>query len=104
QLSLFEQDAGLGRYAISILVVIETTPGLRALHDILCSTPRIRGASLATAEQGDLMVDLGGRWTPTGEALAYARGKFVCDARAARATWILDGVFMNLRDNLALAA
>jgi citrate lyase subunit beta/citryl-CoA lyase len=104
QLSLLEQDAALDRHAISILVVIETTVGLRALYDILRSTPRVRGAALATAEQGDLMVDIGGRWTPTGEALAYARGKFVCDTRAARATWILDGVFMNLRDNLALVA
>ncbi len=104
QLSLLEHDAALDRYAISIMVVIETTVGLRALHDILRSTPRVRGAALATAEQGDLMVDLGGQWTPTGEALAYARGKFVCDARAARATWIFDGVFMNLRDKLALAA
>ena len=103
-LSLLEQDAALDRYAISVLVVIETTLGLRALYDILLCTPRVRGAALATAEQGDFMVDLGGQWTPSGEALAYARGKFVCDARAARATWILDGAFMNLRDNLALAA
>jgi citrate lyase subunit beta/citryl-CoA lyase len=48
------------------------------------------------------MLDIGGRWTPTGEALMYARGKFVCDARAAGVTWIVDGAFMNLRDLSAL--
>jgi citrate lyase subunit beta/citryl-CoA lyase len=103
QLSLFEKDAALGQYAISILVVIETSVGLRALYDILASTPRVRGAGLATAEEGDFMLDIGGQWTPSGEALSYARGKFVCDARAAQSTWILDGAFMNLRDQPALA-
>ena len=103
QLSLFEKDAALTPFAISIVVVIETTVGLRALYDILTSTPRVRGAGLATAEEGDFMLDIGGRWTPSGEALTYARGKFVCDARAAQSTWILDGAFMNLRDQSALA-
>jgi citrate lyase subunit beta / citryl-CoA lyase len=104
QLSLFEKETALAQYTISILVVIETSLGLRALYDILRSTPRVRGAGLATAEEGDFMLDIGGRWTPCGEALAYARGKFVCDARAAQARWILDGAFMNFRDPAALAS
>lgn len=48
------------------------------------------------------MVDLGGRWTPGGEAFLYPRSKLVCDARAAGIGWPLDGVFMNLRDDEAL--
>jgi citrate lyase subunit beta / citryl-CoA lyase len=102
RLSTFERDTGLDRDSISILVVIETSIGLRSLFDVLRSRPRIRGAALASAEEGDLMLDIGGRWTPTGEALAYARGKFVCDARAAGVSWIVDGAFMNLRDLKAL--
>jgi citrate lyase subunit beta/citryl-CoA lyase len=102
RLSTFERDRGLDRDSISILVVIETSIGLRSLFDVLRSRPRIRGAALATAEEGDFMLDIGGRWTPAGEALTYARGKFVCDARAAGVTWIVDGAFMNLRDLGAL--
>jgi citrate lyase subunit beta/citryl-CoA lyase len=102
RLSTFERDRGLDRDSISILVVIETSIGLRSLFDVLRSRPRIRGAALASAEEGDFMLDIGGRWTPTGEALAYARGKFVCDARAAGVSWIVDGAFMNLRDLKAL--
>jgi citrate lyase subunit beta / citryl-CoA lyase len=101
-LATFERDTGLDRHCISIMIVIETTLGLRSLFDILRSSPRVRGAALATAEEGDFMHDIGGRWTPTGEALTYARGKFVCDARAAQATWVIDGAFMNLRDAAAL--
>jgi citrate lyase subunit beta/citryl-CoA lyase len=102
RLTIFERDNGLDRDSISILVVIETSIGLRNLFDVLRSRPRIRGAALASAEEGDFMLDIGGRWTPTGEALTYARGKFVCDARAAGVTWIVDGAFMNLRDGNAL--
>jgi citrate lyase subunit beta/citryl-CoA lyase len=58
--------------------------------------------SLASAEQGDFMVDLGGRWTSSSLALTYPRSKMVVDARAAGLQWLVDGVFMNLRDNDAL--
>jgi len=102
RLAMFERQHGLDLHSISVTVVIETCIGLRGLFDLLRSKPRIRGAGLATAEEGDLMVDMGGQWTPTGEALTYARGKFVCDARAAGATWVVDGAFMNLRDEHAL--
>jgi citrate lyase subunit beta / citryl-CoA lyase len=102
RLAAHELDAGLDAGAISILVVIESSMGLRNLFDALSHTKRVRGAALATAEEGDFMCDIGGRWTATGEALAYARGKFVCDARAAKMTWLVDGAFMQLADEPAL--
>lgn len=104
RLSAFERASGLKPNAIPVLVVIETSFGLRNLFDILSSVSRVRGAGLATAEEGDLMSDLGGRWTPDGTALSYARGKLVCDARAAGAAWLVDGAFMNLNDDSALEA
>jgi citrate lyase subunit beta/citryl-CoA lyase len=102
RLAAHELDAGLDAGAISILVVIESSMGLRNLFDALSHTKRVRGAALATAEEGDFMCDIGGQWTATGEALAYARGKFVCDARAAKMTWLVDGAFMQLADEPAL--
>jgi citrate lyase subunit beta/citryl-CoA lyase len=102
RLAAHELDAGLDAGAISLLVVIESSMGLRNLFDALSHTKRVRGAALATAEEGDFMCDIGGQWTATGEALAYARGKFVCDARAAKMTWLVDGAFMQLADEPAL--
>jgi citrate lyase subunit beta/citryl-CoA lyase len=102
RLVALELAARLEVGAISILVVIESSLGLRNLFDVLSHTKRIRGAGLATAEEGDFMHDLGGQWTATGEALSYARGKFVCDARAAKMTWLIDGAFMQLADEPAL--
>jgi len=102
RLAAHELGAGLEAGAISILVVIESSMGLRNLFDTVSHTKRVRGAALASAEEGDFMCDIGGQWTPTGEALTYARGKFVCDARAAKMTWLLDGAFMQLTDEPAL--
>jgi citrate lyase subunit beta/citryl-CoA lyase len=104
KLSAFERGSGLEPDAIPVLVVIESCFGLRNLFDTLSSVSRVRGVGLASAEEGDLMLDLGGRWTPDGTALSYARGKLVCDARAAGAEWVIDGAFMNLKDEPALEA
>lgn len=102
RLAAFERAEGLEPGAITVLIVIETSLGVRNLYDTLASRSRVRGAGLATAEEGDLVLDLGARWSPDGRALSYARGKFVCDARAAGAAWLLDGAFMNLTDDSAL--
>jgi citrate lyase subunit beta/citryl-CoA lyase len=83
---------------LSILPLIETCLGLRNGFDIAKASPRVVGMALASAEQGDFMVDLGGRWTPRSLALAYPRSKLVVDARAAGVQWLVDGVFMNLKD------
>jgi citrate lyase subunit beta / citryl-CoA lyase len=84
--------------SLSILPLLETCLGLRNAFDIAKSSPRICGMGLASAEQGDFMVDLGGRWSPRSLALMYPRSKLVVDARAAGIEWLVDGVFMNLKD------
>ena len=83
---------------LSILPLIETCLGLRNGFDIAKASTRVIGMALASAEQGDFMVDFGGRWTPRSLALAYPRSKLVVDARAAGVQWLVDGVFMNLKD------
>jgi citrate lyase subunit beta/citryl-CoA lyase len=98
RLGAFERGAGLEPYAISLMVVVETALGLRNLYDTLCSTPRVRGAGLATANEGDLFADLGAQWTPEGEAMAYARGKFVVDGRAAKGITLFDGPVIDIQD------
>src|SRR3984893_3737265 len=101
-LAAHELDAGLEAGAISIVVGIESSKGLRNIFDTASRTKRIRGPPLAHDEEGDFMCDIGGKWTATGEALSYARGKFVCDARAAKMTWLVDGAFMQLANDPAL--
>jgi citrate lyase subunit beta/citryl-CoA lyase len=101
-LSGIEAMAGVQDGSLAILPLIETCLGLRNTFDIAKASPRVSGMSLASAEQGDFMVDLGGRWTPHSLALAYPRSKLVVDSRAAGLQWLVDGVFMNLKDTEAL--
>ena len=97
-----EIKAGVAVGSLSILPMIETCLGLRNSFDIAKSSKRVSGMALASAEEGDFMVDLGGRWTPRSLALNYPRSKLVVDSRAAGLEWVVDGVFMNLKDTQML--
>ena len=101
-LHVIEIKAGVAVGSLSILPMIETCLGLRNSFDIAKSSKRVSGMALASAEQGDFMVDLGGHWTPRSLALTYPRSKLVVDSRAAGVEWIVDGVFMNLKDTQML--
>lgn len=102
RLTEIEARGGWSAGSLKILPLIETCLGLRNTYDLARASERVCGMSLASAEQGDFMVDLGGRWTPASLALAYPRSKMVVDARAAGLSWLVDGVFMNLADASAL--
>jgi citrate lyase subunit beta/citryl-CoA lyase len=103
-MSALEAEQGVPEGRLAILPLIETCLGLRNAFEIAKASPRVSGMALASAEEGDFMVDLGGRWTPRSLALAYPRSKMVVDARAAGLQWLVDGVFMNLKDSTALRA
>lgn len=102
QLDSLEAETGVAAGSLAILPLIETCLGLRNTFDIVKASPRVVGISIASAEEGDFMVDLGGRWSKGSLALMYPRSKLVVDARAAGVQWIVDGVFMNLKDVSAL--
>src|SRR5690606_35377844 len=91
-----EARASLPAGTLGIVPLIETCLGLRNAYDLAKGSPRVRGMALASAEQGDFIVDLGGRWTSSSRALIYPRSKLVVDARAAGIEWLIDGVFMNV--------
>jgi citrate lyase subunit beta/citryl-CoA lyase len=74
-LTEFERSNSIESNSISVMVVVESSLGLRNLYDFVRAAPRVRGAALASAEEGDFIVDIGGQWTPAGTAFAYARGK-----------------------------
>ena len=55
-----------------------------------------------SAEDGDLVTDLGCRWSAEGTELLYARSKVLLEARAAGIEHPLDGVFLGLDDEEGL--
>ena len=99
--SVAEVDAGRPPGALAIIPLIETASGVLNAAEIL-SAPRVRAVMFGSGEQGDLFDDLGGRWTPDGAALEYARLHVLLAARAAGVALALDGVFMDFKNLDAL--
>ena len=101
-LSDLEALAGLSPGEVVILPLLESCRGLHFTYEIATASPRVQSMAFSSGEEGDFMVDIGGRWTPEGEAFLYPRSKLVCETRAARIGVLIDGVFMNLVDDDAL--
>ena len=101
-LASLEKRLGLEPDSLTLIPLVESCAGLRFCYEMAAAARRVGSLAFAGGEEGDFMVDLGGRWTPEGEAFLYPRSKLVCDARAAGLDWPLDGVFMNLKDEEAL--
>lgn len=97
-----EKRLNLEPETITLIPLVESCLGLRFCYEMAAAAPRVRSLAFSSGEEGDFMVDLGGHWTPEGQAFLYPRSKLVCDARAAGIEYPLDGVFMNLKDDEAL--
>jgi citrate lyase subunit beta / citryl-CoA lyase len=98
-----EKRAGRPPGAIVLLPLVESCLGLRFTYEIAKASPRVVGLAFSSGEDGDFMADLDGQWTPAGEAMLYPRSKLICDTRAAGLSWPVDGVFMQVDDEAALA-
>jgi citrate lyase subunit beta / citryl-CoA lyase len=98
-----EKRAGRPPGAIVLLPLVESCLGLRFTYEIAKASPRVVGLAFSSGEDGDFMADLDGQWTPAGEAMLYPRSKLICDTRAAGLGWPVDGVFMQVDDEAALA-
>lgn len=99
-----ERAAGLPAGRIALAPVVESNAALRSVYDIARASTRVTAMGLASAEQGDLITDLGGVWTPDGRALHYAKSRFVSELRAAGDVVAIDGPCAALGDDELLRA
>ena len=97
-LTAAERDRGLTPGATAVIPLVESCAGLRQTYAICRASARIVAMAFSSGEEGDFMADLGGRWTPDGRALEYARSAFLNDVRAAGVPLAVDGVCMHLDD------
>ncbi|HET9903895.1 MAG TPA: CoA ester lyase [Xanthobacteraceae bacterium] len=93
-----EQQAGLPSCTIEIVPLIESARGVHFCYDILTATPRMASVIIGSAEDADLMTDLGCRWSLSGTELHYARSKVLLEARAAGIKNPMDGVYPRIND------
>lgn len=98
-----EAQAGMPAGSVEIVPLIESARGVYFCYDILTSTPRMASVIIGSAEDADLMSDLGCRWSLSGIELHYARSKVLLEARAAGIKHPMDGVFPRINDLEGLA-
>ena len=98
RLDRLERDAGRPEGKIEIVPMLESARGIRFAFEILSASPRVASVVIGSAEDADLMNDLGCRWSLAGTELLYARSKVLLDARAAGIAQPLDGVFPRIAD------
>lgn len=79
ELDLLEAMHGLPAGAIEIVPTIETAAGVVNLEDIVRASARVKSCLLGTE---DLAADLIAERGPDSEELAYARARFLLEARA----------------------
>ncbi len=101
-LSALETATGRPDGSITLVPMIESAVAVERAFKILHGLPRVQAVMFGSAEQGDLVADLGVEWDPTGTGLNYSRSRVLLAARAAGIANPIDGVFMNYRDSEAL--
>jgi citrate lyase subunit beta/citryl-CoA lyase len=97
-LEKLEQGAGVSVGATEILPMLESARGVMLTYEIASASPRVASVIIGSAEDADLMTDLGCRWSPEGSELLYARSRVLLEARAAGIKYPLDGVFPRIND------
>ncbi len=97
-----ERKVGMAPGGVEIVPMIESARGLHFCYDILTASPRVASVVIGSAEDADLMTDLGCRWSLSGAELLYARSKVLAEARAAGIKHPMDGVFPRINDTDAL--
>lgn len=101
-LTALETATGQPAASLTLIPMIESAIAVEHAFEILDGLSRVQAVMFGSAEQGDLVADLGVEWDPTGTGLNYSRSRVLLAARAAGIANPIDGVFMNYRDSEAL--
>src|SRR5690606_24910975 len=99
--SRLERERGCQPGAIKVIAMPETAQGVSRLGETLAAD-RVIGTIFAGAPGGDLRRDLGAGATEAGLEILCIRSRVLFEARAAGKSVILDGVFPDIADGLAL--
>lgn len=93
-----ENERRLLPKSVRLAIMIETALGVIRCFELASASDRIESVVCSSGEEGDLQTNLECAYS----GLAYARAKILLDSRAAGVGCILDGVFANIKDDVAL--
>lgn len=99
-----ESKVGLPFGSVDVQPLLETAIGMHRAFETLSASTRIRSFFAGSARDGDIIRELGARWTPAGTETLYVRSKLLLDGRAARVPYPVTGTWTDITDREGLIA
>ena len=101
-LLLVEQRNGVPAGETTVITTIEGVDGIAECRSIFRASPRVSGALVGIAQDGDTQRELGYQWTPEGTETLYMRSRLLMEGRAARLSHLIEGPYVRHLDDEGL--
>jgi citrate lyase subunit beta/citryl-CoA lyase len=99
-LTCVETELGLPVGQTMLYPILENALAIRQAYDIAMASPRVAYMGGAVSRFGDIVADIGFRWTAGGTETLYIREKVLIDARAAGIRYPISGMWGGANDDL----
>jgi citrate lyase subunit beta / citryl-CoA lyase len=99
-LGCVETELGLPVGQTAIYPILENASAIRNAYEIAVASPRVAYMGGAVSRFGDIVGDIGFRWTRTGTETLFIREKVLIDARAAGIRYPISGMWGGANDDL----
>jgi citrate lyase subunit beta/citryl-CoA lyase len=97
-LERLEVERGIEPGSVDIQPLLETAGAMFGAYEILTASPRVRSYFAGSAKDGDIIRELGARWTPRGAETLYVRSKLLLEGRAAGVPYPISGTWAEVSD------
>jgi citrate lyase subunit beta / citryl-CoA lyase len=99
-LTCLEVELGLPVGETMLYPILENAQAIRNAYEIATASERVSYMGGAVSRFGDIVADIGYRWTRTGTETLYIREKVLIDARAAGIRYPISGMWGGANDDL----
>ena len=99
-LGCVETELGLPVGHTMLYPILETANAIRNAYEIAMASPRVAYMGGAVSRFGDIVGDIGFRWTRAGTETLFIREKVLIDARAAGIRYPISGMWGGANDDL----
>lgn len=99
-LGCLETELGIPVGRTMLYPILENAGAIRNAYEIATASPRVSYMGGAVSRFGDIVGDIGFRWTRTGTETLFIREKVLIDARAAGIRYPISGMWGGANDDL----
>ncbi len=99
-LGCVETELGLPVGRTMLYPILENASAIRNAYEVAMASPRVAYMGGAVSRFGDIVGDIGFRWTRTGTETLFIRQKVLIDARAAGIRYPISGMWGGANDDV----